>query len=194
MIDNHAFGSTSGTRYSTLEGSFVPPSTGLYTLKVENTRSLASSTLLYNYIDNISLRPFYSTFNISGKPNISCISGGYVLFSISAGFGNGGKDYWIWFNVSGTYPGFTWNGLNFPLNQDLLFWMGIQYPSFPGTTGFFGTLSGSGSGVATMSFPKNLDQSLLGIPINFIYVLLSPGLQPPALAVSFPVHVKYCPL
>lgn len=182
-----------GTKYKTLSGTYVPATTGLYTLKINNTRGQSSSTLLYNYIDNVSIKPQYSTFNLNGDPNIPCISGGTRMLSISAGFAHKNKDYWIWMSASGTYPGFSWKGIDFPLNQDVLFWMGLSYPAFPGTTGMYGKLSGSGSGVANFNFPKNMDQSMVGFPINFIYVLLSPGLKPPPTAASFPIHVKYCP-
>jgi len=174
-------------------GTFQPGATGLYTLKIENTRTLTSSTLLYNYIDNIDLKPILTTFNLTSNCNVPCSSGAQKLFSISAGFANGGKDYWIWFTLSGTYPGFDWNGNYFPLNQDALFWWGLSNPGFAGSSGFFGTLSGSGSASATLTLPSDPGGSLVGFPIHFIYVLLSPGHQPPVLSVSNQVHLKYIP-
>jgi len=115
------------------------------------------------------------------------------MLSISAGFGHGGKDYWIWFTLSGSYPGFSWGGRYFPLNQDPLFWFGIQNPNFGGSTGFVGKLAGSGTAVATLALPKDPSMSLVGYPIHFAYVLFAGGLKPPPDMVSNPVHVKYVP-
>jgi hypothetical protein len=193
LIDNHAFGITNGIKRSTLEGTFTPATTGQYKLKIENTRNTTASTCIFNYIDNISLKPEYSKFVLAGDCNIPCMGGGQKTLSISAGFGIGKKPYWIWFNVSGTYPGFNWSGHYIPLNQDPLFWWGIQSPNFPGSVGFYGTLNAGGTAIATITLPSDPGGLLVGYPINFIYVLLSDGHQPPALAVSNPLHLKYCP-
>ncbi|MHC4941786.1 MAG: hypothetical protein ACYTG7_02080 [Planctomycetota bacterium] len=171
----------------------MPPTTGLYNLKIENTRGLSSSTLLYNYIDNISLDPIFTPFSVLGNCNVPCSKGGQKTLSISAGFGIGKKDYWIWLTMSGTYPGFNWSGQYIPLNMDPLFWWGIQTPDFPGSTGFYGTLNAGGTAVATITLPADPSGMLVGYPIHFVYVLLSKGHQPPALDVSNPVHLKYCP-
>jgi hypothetical protein len=174
-------------------GSFVPPTTGVYNLKIENTRGLTSSTLLYNYIDNISLKPLATPFSITGDLNVPCIGGGQKTLSISAGFGIGKKPYWIWFTISGSYPGFNWSGQYIPLNQDPLFWFGIQNPNFPGSVGFYGHLNAGGTAVANITLPSDPSGMLVGWPIHFVYVLLSDGHVPPALDVSNPVHLKYCP-
>jgi hypothetical protein len=193
LIDSHSFGSTNGIKRSTLQGSYVPAVTGNYKLNIENTRGTTASTCIFNYIDNISLAPVYSTFTMTGNNNVPCSTGGQKILSISAGFGTGKKDYWIWFTVSGTYPGFDWAGLYFPLNQDPLFWWGLQYPDFPGSAGFYGTLNAGGTAVATITMPSDPGGKLVGYPIHFIYVLLTKGHTAPPLAVSNPLHLKYCP-
>jgi len=46
---------------------------------------------------------------------------------------------------------------------------------------------------ANLAMPADTGYTLVGIPFHFACVLLSPGQQPPALSVSKPVHLKYCP-
>ncbi|MHC4941784.1 MAG: hypothetical protein ACYTG7_02070 [Planctomycetota bacterium] len=193
LIDSHFFMHTDDIKRGTLAGNYVAPASGLYTLRIENTRGEEASTCLYNYIDNISLKPFSATFSIVGEGNIPVTTGLNTLFSVTAGFGNGVKDYWIWFSVSGTFPGFSWSGYFIPLNQDPLFWWGLQNPNFPGSSGFFGTLSSSGSAFASLTMPPDPTGSLVGFPIHFACVILSSGHKPPVQDVSNPVHVKYCP-
>lgn len=189
-IDSYSFGLTSVIQYATLSGTYTPPSDGMYTLYIENTRDDVSSTCIYNYIDNISLKPGAYSFIVSMGKNIPCATGGNVNLSISAGFGNGGKDYWIWFTASGTYPGFKVSGLQVPLNQDAFFNWGLANPILPG---FIGKLSFSGSAMATLVMPPDPGMMLKGFPIHFAYVLTSPGPSLPVLDVSNPVHIKFVP-
>lgn len=193
MIDTHKFGYTSGTQYHTLSGSYTPATSGLYLLHIENTRDEVTTTCLYNYIDNITLKPAAYTLIVSVGGNIPSATGGNVLLSISSGFGNGGKDYWVWMSITGTYPGFEVSGVQVPLNQDPLFWWGLSNPSFPGSTGFLGKLSVSGSGMASFLLPPDTGMALLGYPFHFACVLTSPGPSLPLLEVSNPVHIKYVP-
>ena len=192
-IDSYSFGLTTGIKQATLSGTFTPPSDGLYTLYIENTRDDVSTTCLYNYIDSISLKPSSYNLIISVGENIPCATGGNVLLSISAGFGNGGKDYWIWMSFTGTYPGFKFNNVNVPLNQDFLFKWGLANPNFPGSSGFLGKLSGSGSAFASVILPADPGMTLVGLPIHFAYVITSPGPSLPLLDASNPVHIKYVP-
>jgi hypothetical protein len=192
-IDSHDFGYTSGTQYHSLSGMYTPSSSGLYTLHIENTRDATTTSCLYNYIDNISLTPAVHNFIVSVGDNVSCSTGGNVLLSISAGFGHGGMDYWVWMSVTGTYPGFEVSGVQIPLNPDALFWWGISNPGFPGSSGFLGKLSMSGSGMATFSMPPDPGMTLLGFPFHFAGVFTSPGPSLPVLEVTNPVHIKYIP-
>lgn len=195
-IASHAFGTTNGTKRATLSGSFVPPSTGLYTLHIENTRNVTSSTCIYNYIDNITLEPnaLYQKmyFSVSDY-NISCSSGGKAQFKINTSNIHPDQDYWIWMSVSGTYPGIALSNVTVPLNWDGVFEFGLYYPGFPGSVGFFGKLDGFGQAAASLTLPADPKHLMVGFPIHFAFVVTSPGPSLPILDASNPVHIKYCP-
>jgi hypothetical protein len=193
LIDSHFFGSiSSGVKRHTLSGTYTPATTGLYALKIENTRDVASSTCIYNYIDNITLVPWSQTLKADVK-NIPCTTGGTVNFSLKAGAAQGSQEYWIWLNCTGTYPGINLSGITIPLNQDPLLDFGLCNPCFGGTVGFMGQLDAYGMGQASINLPVDGHQSLVGIPINFAYIVLSPGPSLPIKFASIPVHVKYIP-
>lgn len=193
LIAEHDFGSiSSGTKRATLSGIFTPPSSGLYNLEIRNTRSVASSTCIYNYIDNISIMPW--NHNLSADTiNIPCETGCDVNFKLKAGGAQAGKDYWLLFNCSGTYPGITLNGINIPLNMDALFLFGLHNPGLPGTVGFVGQLDGTGKASASVAMPIDRGAVMIGLPISFAYVLLSPGPSTLITYSSIPVHIKYIP-
>jgi len=164
----------------------------MYTLKIENTCSLASSTKLYNYLDNIVVRPYLADFK-ADKLNVDCDTGGTVTFTLTGGFAAKKKDYWIWMSVGGTFPGTPLNGYTIPLNYDLLFKLSIMYPTFPGTTAFTGKLNAMGMAQATFTLPQDSTKSFVGFPINFAYVLMNSPMKLPIIHVSKPVHIKYVP-
>jgi hypothetical protein len=116
-----------------------------------------------------------------------------VNFSLNATAAQGGQDYWIWLNCTGTYPGIKLSGVDIPLNQDPLLDFGLCNPCFPGTAGFMGQLDAYGMAQASISLPVDGHLTLVGIPISFAYVVLSPGPSLPIHFASVPVHVKYVP-
>lgn len=176
-----------------MSGSFTPPTTGIYTLRIENYRNVkADVSCLKNFIDNISLLPSQPDFEVSAT-NVDFDTGGAVDFSLHAGKDNGNMGYWIWMSVSGTYPGFNLTGQNVPLNWDALLEFGLYYPGFPGTVAFLGTLDGDGEGAASLTLPVNTDLLLSEMPIHFAYVVASSGFKLPVIYASMPVHVKYIP-
>ena len=162
----------------------------MYTLHIENTRGLTSSNLLFNYIDNISIKPSVPDLNIE-EINISCQTGGTAKFDLKAGLANKNKNYWLWMSATGTFPGFKLNGLTVPLNWDVLFEFGLFNPGFPGSTGFIGKLDFFGMAKAQMILPADPQFTMVGFPINFAYVLTEPGPSLPVSYVSTPVHIKY---
>jgi hypothetical protein len=190
-IAEHVFGYMSGTKRKKLSGSFTPTETGVYILKIQNTRGLSSSSLLFNYIDNISVEPQVTDFG-TDRLNVACQSGCQVNFDVAAGAAYAGEPYWIWMSASGTYPGFDVNGITVPLNQDVLFFFGLNQ-ALPGATGFLGNLDVSGSASASFLFPADTRQILVGVPIHFAYVVTSAGPSLPVKFASCNVHVKYIP-
>ena len=175
-----------------MTGIYTPPATGMYTLHIENTRNLVSSTLLYNYIDSITIEPFVWSFGTDDL-NVPCLTGKTVTLNLKGGLANGNKDYWIWMSVSGSYPGFTIGDKTVPLNWDVLMEYGLLNPGFPGSTAFIGKLDAFGLASAGLTLPADPHQLLVGMPIHLAYVLTAPGPALPVTFVSNPLHVKYCP-
>jgi hypothetical protein len=193
LIDSHSFGYiSSGTLRATLSGTFIPPTSGLYILQIDNKRDAVSSTCIYNYIDNITLVPWGQTLKADVK-NIPSQTGATVNFTLSAGAAKGGQEYWLWLNCTGTYPGIKLSGIDIPLNQDPLLDFGLCNPCFPGTAGFMGQLDAYGMANASINMPMDGPLVLTGIPINFAYIVLSPGFSTPITFSSIPVHVMYIP-
>ncbi len=125
--------------------------------------------------------------------NVSCSSGGTAQFRLFTANTYPGKDYWIWMSVSGTYPGIDLSGVTVPLNWDALLEYGLFYPNFPGSVGFLGKLDGFGQASASMTLPPDPNHIMVGLPLHFAFVITSPGPSMPIMAVSNPVHIKYCP-
>ena len=164
----------------------------MYTLKLENTRSLASNSQLYNYVDYIEMAPLFKNL-ATDETNIACSEGGTVNLLLAPGAAHGGKAYWIWMSVSGTYPGLFLGGMKVPLNWDALFLFTLSNPDFSGSQGFAGLLDGKGSASASLDFPADFQQNFVGFPIHFAYAVASAGPSMPLCFVSHPVHVKYVP-
>lgn len=192
MIDKHAFGYiSSGTTRSTLSGRFTAPTTGLYTLHIEHTSTSAASSCIFSYIDNISLVPAQPNLG-TDKVNIPQSNGATVQFTLDAGTANANQPYCLWMSASGTYPGIAMSGVTVPLNWDFLLSLSL-YEQLPGTTGFFGTLDGSGSATAAMVLPQDTGNMYLGFKLSYAYVVASPGPSFPLQFASYPVHLKYIP-
>ncbi|MHC4944134.1 MAG: hypothetical protein ACYTG7_14060 [Planctomycetota bacterium] len=175
-----------------MTGIYVPAVSGMYNLHIENTCTLASSILLYHYIDNISIKPAVPDLDLPNI-NISSKTGGTATFDIDAGIANGGKSYWLWMSVSGNYPGIKVSGMTVPLNWDGFLQFGLCYPNFPGSTGFIGKLDFFGIGQAQLTMPPDPQQLFMDVPFHFAYVLTAPGPELPVSYVSTPVHIKYVP-
>ena len=187
MIDEHDFGSVTEGKYEAevLTGSFTPPTTGMYTLEIQNTRQIASTSDLSNYIDNIVLAPANPMLSADGQ-TFSTFYTYTRNFDLTAGAAHAGQPYWMWVGFSGTYPGTKVSGQTIPLNFDLLVQTCINYPGFPDPS-FFGTLDASGNAAASLKWkPAN---SLMGLTIFFGYVVLSPGHNLPVVAASNPTNV-----
>ncbi|MFH1999481.1 MAG: hypothetical protein ABIK28_07360 [Planctomycetota bacterium] len=177
----------SGTpKVSSLSGTYTPSTTGLYKLSIRNYRtSAASTTLLNNYVDHVSLVPQNPTLSADTQV-FSAFYGTPMNFDLNAGSAYAGHDYWLWVGYSGTYPGITLgSGPTIPLNYDYLVELGLAYPGFPGT-GFIGQLDASGQATAGLTFKPNMN--MVGMCLYFSYVVLSPGGTTPVLMASNPTN------
>lgn len=187
MIDSHDFGYVAGTTPEkvALTGTYTPAATGLYTLEIQNSRKLASSADLHNYMDTVVLEPLNWMLGSDGV-TISAIYGGTRTFYLQGGGQYANSDYWMWVGVSGTYPGMQTKGVEIPLNYDFLVGLCWLAPGGIGT-GFVGKLDGTGDATAAMTLLP--DTSLIDLTLYYSYVILSPGMSLPVLAASNPVNV-----
>lgn len=157
----------------------------MYTIEIQNTRATSSTTDLVNYLDTILLDPTEPMLGADGQ-TLSVLLGSTRNLVLDAGPAYANKDYWIWVNFSGTFPGFNMSGVNVPLNYDMLVELCLTYPGFPDAS-FVGQLDGSGQGTASLSYkPKS---GFIGFTLYFAYVVLSPGGGPPILAASNPINM-----
>jgi hypothetical protein len=186
LIDSHSFGYVSGSspEKATLEGSFYAPATGLYTLDIRNYRNAVSTSNLVNFIDTVTLTPNDWMLGADGC-TFSCLYGSTRNFELRAGPAHAGRTYWMWAGLSGTYPGLKVNGVEIPLNHDLLVQFSWLNPGALGT-GFVGVLDGNGNATASMKIKPSF--SYYGITLYYTYVVLSAGGAMPPLAASNQIH------
>ena len=71
---------------------------------------------------------------------LSTAMAGTSTFEIDTGPAYAFKDYIIMTSVTGTYPGFTMNGLHIPLNLDALTWIVFSLVGTPVLVNFMGSL------------------------------------------------------
>jgi hypothetical protein len=191
-VAKHNFGTHAGIKYAVLSGTFMPAASGLYDLYIENTCKIDPTEILYNYIDNITIKPEKPVLDIEDI-NISCQTGGTATFDIKMGLANKNKEYWLWMSATGNHPGFKLSGLKVPLNWDVLLEFGLLNPGFPGSNGLIGKLDFFGMAQPELTLPPDPQLMMVGLPINFALVLTSPGHSLPITFVSVPVHIKYVP-
>lgn len=157
---------------------------GLHTLKIENTRTINSSSDLCNYIDNIKLMPTNPMLSANYQTFPAMTPKTWTL-TLDAGVSQANRDYWIWVGFSGTWPGINKNGVNVPLNYDLLVRFCLTTPGFP-APGFVGQLDGAGRATTTLYWKPEFSWS--GLTLFMTYVVLSPGGNLPLLAASNPIN------
>jgi hypothetical protein len=98
-----------------------------------------------------------------------------VNFTLSAGPGNGLRDYLILSSLSGNAPGIPLPGgdVVVPINWDIVTTYALQYIHLPNWTLFMGTLDGSGQGTAIFT-PDGILTGLMGFTMSFAYALGPP--------------------
>lgn len=145
-----------------------------------------------NYVDNIRLVPQNPNFSCSPR-HISAAAGGSSTFTLDAGATYAGKDYVIFSGVTGTYPGFTLNGIDVPLNLDAWTWTAFSLINTPIMQNFMATLDGNGQATATFLAPGPLPPETVGLAMYFDYILLANPGSTPAIFASHPLYVLFIP-
>ena len=102
--------------------------------------------------------------------SISLAAGGFQSFSLDAGSGHAGKQYWLVGSASGTSPGYA--GPPFvPLNIDWYSMVSILNPNQPPFFNSLGTLDGAGTASAAVGVPAGFDPSLAGLHLDHAFVV-----------------------
>jgi hypothetical protein len=117
---------------------------------------------------------------------ISVSTGGSTDLVLGAGVAHAGELYVVAGSLSGTEPGFDYNGLHIPLNWDQFTSWTMQLAGTPYFADFVGTLDGQGDARATFDTRGPLDISWIGREADFVFVTL-----PLSGFVSNPVTVTF---
>ena len=122
--------------------------------------------------------------------NIGVYSGGSVQMTLDAGPAFAGKDYVVLASF-GSYPGFTMNGVNVPLNMDALFHLSRTHTNNPMFQDTLGVLDANGRATAKFDTRGSIDPGYLGTTITFAFVVTQGQMQTPLLYASYPVLVNF---
>jgi hypothetical protein len=156
-------------------------------LKIRNFRSGYATSSLINYLDNVYFAPLNPMLS-TDRETFSCYVQTTTQFGLNAGITYANHPYLILLGISNSYPGFSMDDADVPLNWDFLVSMSFGSPGFAGP-GFFGQLDANGQATASMTVPPDL--SLMDLAVFYSYIVLSPGPSTPVLAASNPVNTLF---
>ncbi len=124
-------------------------------------------------LDDFSVMRFnYDPTLWADSYSMSVASGGLVGFTLSAGAGNGNRNYLLLGSVSGTSPGTPLpGGAVLPLKWDLLTNIIMSSLGSPVFADFTGQLDPTGYATATLNTYGPIDPALAGLDIYFAYFL-----------------------
>ena len=105
---------------------------------------------------------------------IPAATGGAVDLTLAAGAAHRGLPYVVLGSLSGTSPGFDFNGVHVPLNWDWFTFLTLSLAGSPWFVDFQGRLDSSGEAVATFDTQGPVESDLVGLGASFAYVTLSP--------------------
>ena len=103
-------------------------------------------------------------------------TGGKANFTLAAGSANGSRNYFVLGSLSGTEPGIPLPGgmVTLPLNWDFFTNVVYQLANTPAFMNFQGTLDANGNATATFDTLGALPPGLVGVNMNFAYLVISP--------------------
>lgn len=127
------------------------------------------------YLENSTLELLTPAGNGTTETTLSQGTGGILDFSLFAGADSAGRHYFLLGSMSGTSPGTPLpNGMNMPLNWDIFTDTVTLLANSPVFLNFNATLYPSGQGWARLDSLGPLPPGLLGITLNFAYLLYNP--------------------
>jgi hypothetical protein len=166
--------------------------TGPVFLDVLNWKNGPISSLNVSFIDNIRVRPEQPDFTASPR-ELSCAAGGSSRLKLDPGAQSAGDDYLILSSLSGTWPGFSRDGITVPLNPDSWTRTALGLVNSSLMEDFKGTIGSSGTATAFLNTPGPLSPAMAGRALFFDYVLLEGAGAPLVTRASQPVYVLLIP-
>jgi hypothetical protein len=171
---------------------YTADATGPVLLEVYNWKEGPYSSLCVSFIDNMRVRPVPADFAAQPR-EISCLAGGTSQLKLNPGPDFAHEDYLILSSLSGTWPGFSQNGIAVPLNPDAWTWCALTLIHTPYMVDFMGQLDGAGYGKAMLMVPGSEVPDLLGLVLYFDYLVLEKPGGPPVKKASQPVYILMIP-
>jgi hypothetical protein len=97
--------------------------------------------------------------------NLSVATGGVQQLALDAGAAHAGKLYFVLGSLSGSSPGFVFDGLTIPLNVDDYFLLTLTRPGASPLSSSLGVLSASGTATASLTLPQ-LGPAAVGLRVH----------------------------
>jgi len=107
-------------------------------------------------------------------PVVSLQQGGTQQLFLSAGTAQAMRFYFMLGSMTGTTPGFNYQGFHVPLRPDRYLLMTLGSNCAPYCSGFSGLLGADGKALAAMQLPAGFTSSLAGVTLNHAFVVLNP--------------------
>ncbi len=106
---------------------------------------------------------------------IPSATGGSVDLTLSAGSSQAGYPYMVLGSMSGSSPGFDFNGVHVPLNWDWFTVLTMMMAGSPQFADFQGRLDPSGEATAIYDTRGPVEPDLVGLGASFAYIALGPS-------------------
>jgi hypothetical protein len=145
-----------------------------------------------SYIDSIRVRPEQPDFTALPR-EISCLTGGSSRLQLDPGQQSAGVAYLIIASLSGTWPGFSRDGIDVPLNPDSWTRTALGLVNSPVMESFKGRIDPSGKAAADLNIPGPLPPETIGRTVYFDYLLIDDSGAPLVTRASHPVYVLLIP-
>jgi hypothetical protein len=173
---------------SSINTTYTATATGMVTFEILNWKDGDPDTDLENYIDHVLMYPQDPSF-IAVQRELNSTSGGSATLTIDAGAAHANKWYLVLSGFSGNHPGFTINGTQVPLNQDLWTTLAVSFALQGFWAGFYTSLDGNGQSTAVLN-TFGPQPGLQGVALNFCYMVLQNPTNSPIFA-SNPIYVLF---
>lgn len=120
---------------------------------------------------------------------ISVGPGGSQVWTLQAGAAQAGDLYLVLGSLAGSSPGFSFGGVQIPLNQDGYTLWSANNPNVPPLVGSFGVLDGTGAAQGSLVIPPG-SAGMAGLLAHHAYLAIDPvTLQVPLASNAMPLNL-----